>query len=47
MGLKLSRSFAAAGLAAILALPAAAAPSQWQIDSQHASAQFAVKHLMI
>jgi polyisoprenoid-binding protein YceI len=47
MGLKVSRSFAAAALATMLSLPAVAAPSQWQIDSQHASAQFAVKHLMI
>ncbi|HXL23088.1 MAG TPA: YceI family protein [Candidatus Dormibacteraeota bacterium] len=47
MGLKLSRTFIAAAAAAVLSLPAVAAPSQWQIDSQHASAQFAVKHLMI
>jgi polyisoprenoid-binding protein YceI len=47
MGQKVSRNLVAAALAALLSLPAAAAPSQWQIDSQHASAQFAVKHLMI
>lgn len=47
MGLKLSRTLIAAAAAAVLSLPAVAAPSQWQIDSQHASAQFAVKHLMI
>jgi polyisoprenoid-binding protein YceI len=44
MGLRLFRTLIAA---AVLSLPAAAANSQWQIDSQHASAQFAVKHLMI
>ena len=47
MGLKLSRTFIVTAAVAVFSLPAAAAPSQWQIDSQHASAQFAVKHLMI
>jgi polyisoprenoid-binding protein YceI len=47
MGLKLSRTIVAAAVAAALSFPAAGATSQWQIDSQHASAQFAVKHLMI
>jgi polyisoprenoid-binding protein YceI len=47
MGPKLSRTVVAAAVAAALSLPAAGANSQWQIDSQHASAQFAVKHLMI
>jgi polyisoprenoid-binding protein YceI len=31
----------------MLSLPVTATPSTWQIDPQHASAQFAVKHLMI
>lgn len=35
------------GLAALLAAAAPAAPTNWQIDPQHASAQFAVRHLMI
>jgi len=47
MGLRLSRTLIAAVSAAVLSLPAAAAPSQWVIDSHHSSAQFAVKHLMI
>jgi polyisoprenoid-binding protein YceI len=47
MGLKLPRTFIVTAAVAVFSLPAAAAPSQWQIDSQHASAQFAVKHLMI
>jgi polyisoprenoid-binding protein YceI len=47
MGPYLSRMALTAGLAAVLCLPAAAASSTWRIDSQHASAQFAVKHLMI
>lgn len=47
MGQRISRIIIAAALAAALSLTAAAAPSTWQIDSQHASAQFAVKHLMI
>jgi len=47
MGLKVLRSITAIAAAALLALPAAAAPSQWAIDSRHSSAQFAVKHLMI
>jgi len=36
-----------AGLAAAFSMSAGAAKSTWQIDPQHASAQFAVKHLMI
>ena len=47
MGHSLSRIAAAAGLAAILSLPALSASSSWRIDPQHTSAQFAVKHLMI
>ena len=33
------------GLVTALSLPAAAANSTWQIDPQHSSAQFAVRHL--
>ena len=47
MGHLLSRFAVAAGLAASLSLPAAAATSTWQIDPAHSSAQFAVKHLSI
>jgi polyisoprenoid-binding protein YceI len=47
MGQYFSRIAVAAGLAAALSLPAAAATSSWQIDPAHSSAQFAVKHLMI
>lgn len=47
MGPYLSRIALTAGLAACFCLPATAASSTWQIDPQHASAQFAVKHLMI
>ena len=32
-------------IAAMLSMPAAAATSTWQIDPQHSSAQFAVRHL--
>jgi len=41
----LSRIAVLAGLATALSLPAAAANSTWQIDPQHSSAQFAVRHL--
>ncbi|HMD37960.1 MAG TPA: YceI family protein [Candidatus Acidoferrum sp.] len=47
MGQILSRIAVTAGLAAALALPAAAATSTWSIDPAHSSAQFAVKHLSI
>jgi polyisoprenoid-binding protein YceI len=47
MGHYLSRIAVTAGLAAVLSLPACAASSEWRIDSQHSSAQFAVRHLMI
>lgn len=46
MGQIFSRIAAAAGIAALLSLPAAAA-TDWQIDPAHSSAQFAVKHLSI
>lgn len=42
-----SRILLLAGVALALALPALAGSTTWQIDTQHASAQFAVKHLMI
>jgi polyisoprenoid-binding protein YceI len=41
----LSRIAVLAGLAIALSLPAGAANSTWQIDPQHSSAQFAVRHL--
>ena len=47
MGHYLSRIGVTTGLAAVLSLPACAASSEWRIDPQHSSAQFAVKHLMI
>jgi polyisoprenoid-binding protein YceI len=43
----LSRIATAAGLAAILSLPAAAATSDWKIDPAHSSAQFSVRHMAI
>jgi len=46
MGHVFSRITLAAGLAAALTLPAAAATT-WQIDPAHSAAQFAVKHLAI
>lgn len=45
MGQILNRVVSATALAAVLALPAAAATSNWQIDPNHSSAQFAVRHL--
>jgi polyisoprenoid-binding protein YceI len=36
-----------AGLAVTFSLPAGAANSTWQIDPQHSSAQFAVRHMAI
>ena len=36
-----------AGLAALLALSAAAATTTWQLDPRHSSAQFAVRHLWL
>lgn len=47
MGQTASRIAFIAGLAALLAIPAAAETSNWQIDPAHSSAQFAVKHLSI
>ena len=47
MGTVVSRVILAGSLAVALALPAAAATSDWQIDPAHSSAQFAVTHLSI
>jgi polyisoprenoid-binding protein YceI len=47
MKVKFTKYALAWGLAMIAALPAAAAPTTWQIDPKHSSAQFSVKHLMI
>jgi polyisoprenoid-binding protein YceI len=47
MGHSLPRAISVVALAAVLALPAAAATSTWQIDPNHSSAQFAVRHLAI
>src|SRR6266481_4080959 len=47
MGHFLPRAISAATLAVALSLPAAAAPSTWQIDPNHSAAQFAVRHLAI
>lgn len=47
MGHILSRVTVVAGLATALWLPAAAANASWQIDPNHSSAQFSVKHLSI
>ena len=45
MGQILNRAVSATALAAVLSLPAVAATSNWQIDPNHSSAQFAVRHL--
>jgi len=42
-----SRIAVVAGMAVGLSLPARAATSTWQIDPQHSSAQFAVRHLAL
>ena len=42
---RISRIAVIASMALGLSLPAAAASSAWQIDPQHSSAQFAVRHL--
>jgi polyisoprenoid-binding protein YceI len=47
MGINVSRITLTAGLAALLSLPAAAATTNWQIDPQHSSAQFSVRHMAI
>jgi polyisoprenoid-binding protein YceI len=44
---QLRKTLLAAALSAILAFPAAAATTTWQIDPAHTAAGFAVKHLMI
>jgi polyisoprenoid-binding protein YceI len=43
----LSRIALLAGLAVASSLPAVAATSDWKIDPQHSSAQFAVRHMAI
>src|SRR5713101_991717 len=47
MGHIFLRAAVTAGLAAVLSLSAAGAASNWEIDPQHSSAQFAVRHLAI
>jgi polyisoprenoid-binding protein YceI len=47
MGHYLARAISAVALAGALSLPATAATSTWQIDPNHSSAQFAVRHLAI
>jgi polyisoprenoid-binding protein YceI len=47
MGHHLSRIAVAAAAAAVLSFPSVAATSTWQIDPQHSSAQFSVRHLGI
>lgn len=44
---RISRIAILASMALGLSLPAAAANSTWQIDPQHSSAQFAVRHLAL
>src|SRR5260370_421689 len=43
----LSRTAVAAGLIAVLSLPAGAATSEWRIDPQPSSAQFSFRHMAI
>ena len=45
MGHFLGRVVLATAFAAVLSLPSSAATSVWQIDPNHSSAQFAVRHL--
>ena len=47
MKLSIPRLVVTAGLAVMLALPASAGTTTWQIDPMHSSAQFAVTHLML
>jgi len=47
MGHHLSRIAVVAAAVAVLSFPSAAATSTWQIDPQHSSAQFSVRHLGI
>ena len=43
----MKKFLAAAGLAAVMAIPAFAATSTWNLDPAHSNAQFFVKHLGI
>lgn len=45
--MKLTQWAVGAGLAAVLAIPANAGTTTWQVDPKHSDAQFAVTHLMI
>jgi polyisoprenoid-binding protein YceI len=47
MSTYLSRIALLAGLAVTFSLPGGAATSEWKIDPQHSSAQFAVRHMAI
>jgi polyisoprenoid-binding protein YceI len=47
MGRLMTRVVSAAALLGAISLPASAATSNWQIDPNHSSAQFAVRHLAI
>jgi polyisoprenoid-binding protein YceI len=47
MGHYLARAISATAMVAALSLPGAAATATWQIDPNHSSAQFAVRHLTI
>jgi polyisoprenoid-binding protein YceI len=47
MKIKFTKFGLALGLTMIAALQVPAAPTTWQIDPKHSSAQFSVKHLMI
>jgi polyisoprenoid-binding protein YceI len=47
MGLTFRKVLAAAAVLTVLVYPAAGAGGEWKVDSAHAAAQFAVKHLMI
>ena len=45
--MKLTQWAVGVGLAAVLAIPANAGTTTWQVDPKHSDAQFAVTHLMI
>src|ERR1700682_4617207 len=47
MKVRFTKYLLALGLMMTAALQIAAAPTTWQIDPKHSSAQFSVKHLMI
>jgi polyisoprenoid-binding protein YceI len=47
MGLSFRKFASITALTAAMSWPAAGAGTEWKIDSAHAAAQFAVKHLMI